>query len=508
MSTHLRPRRTFYEWFLRFCARFGDAELGVGASVMALAFFVALRNYLELTLFGEAIAPLQLAHYVLFYFGLALSLALLLHALTARPLLYVVRLVFPGLILSVLPPVLDGTVFAGVTRYDYLPRGGPAELLHAYLTWFGPITAKGVTPGMRIEIAIATLAVFVFVHAHTRSLGRALLGAWLGYSVLFAWVALPVFIELPVQLLGGHWERDAAAATRLIVGVCALLVVTAFARHQARLFAEIVRDLRWLRLLHYELMFVLGLCLALGAEQQTTAVDYAFRIGLGAFAIALAWAFAVINNNLFDIELDRINAPQRPLVSGAVDAVAYARAGWGAFGLALGLGFAIHPAALLLIALFCLGYYVYSSPPLRLKENCSVSKLVIGLNSVACMILGQGLASGLLRGSPALSWAVFAWFSLGAHMIDLKDVQGDRAAGIKTLATMLGRERAQRVIGGGAVVAHLVAAVWLRDSWLALPIAAAGLLQGWAVARSPYRETPVLWLQNLVSLAVIVRVLS
>lgn len=503
-STASRPRRTFYAWFLRFCARFGDTPGGVGQATLALAFFVALRNYLEMALMDQRVEPLLLAHYSLFYFGLALSLALLLHALTGRPVPYVVRLVFPGMILTLVPPALDATLFAGVTLYDYLPLGTPAEVLHAYLSWFGPVTAKGVTQGMRIEIAIATLAVFVFVHAHTASLVRAVLGAWLGYSLLFAWVALPVFIELPAQLLGGHWERDAAAGTRLIVVLCALLVVTAFARHRGSLFAELARDLRWLRLLHYELMFLLGLCLAGGAGQQTTPVDYGLRVALGALGVLFAWSFAVVNNNLFDVELDRLNAPDRPLVTGAVDVESYARSGWGALGLALALGLAIHPAALLLLLLFCHGYYVYSSPPLRLKENCGVSKLVIGLNSVACVALGAGLAAERVTTPLGFSAAVFVWFSLGAHLIDLKDVPGDRAAGIRNLSTMLGQERAQRVIGAAAVVAHLVAAYLLRErATLAAGVALAGPLQLWFVTRQPYREGPVLVLQNLVTVAVI-----
>jgi len=506
MTSESRPRRSFYAWFLRFCARFGDTELGISHSLLALACFASVRNYLELALMGQSVEPLLLAHYSLFYFGLALSLVLLLHALTGRELLYVLRLVFPGMILLLLPPVLDATVFAGITFYDYLPTGSAADALHAYLTWFGPITDKGVTPGMRVEIAVATLAVFVFVHAHTRSLARGLVGAWLAYSLLFAWVALPIFIELPVQAMGGHWERDAAAETRLVALLCALLVVVAFARQRRELFLVLLGDMRWLRVLHYELCFVLGLGLSAGAAASyTTPVDFALRVTLGALAVVFAWTFAVINNNLFDVELDRINAPQRPLVTGAVDVVRYTRTGWGALALALGLALAVHPAALLMMLLFCLGYHVYSSPPLRLKENCAVSKFVIGLNSVACVALGAGLASGRPDTPLALSLAVFVWFSLGAHLIDLKDVPGDRAAGIRNLSTMLGQERAQRFIGVAALAAHLGAAYLLRERvGLAAAVAVAGPLQLWFVTRRPYGEAPVLMVQNLVTAAMIV----
>jgi len=420
-----------------------------------------------------------------------------------------VRLALPGMIVTILPPSLDGTVYAHLNpAYGYLPAGSASDVLHAYLTWFGPLVEKGVTPGMRTEVALATLVVFVFVHAHTRRLLRGLLGALLAYTVIFVWLAVPVLLELSVQWLGTSWQRSEGSATRLFALLCTVLVITAFARHDPGLVRTLWRDTRWLRLLHYELMLVLGMCLAHAAGAQAPDADYLFRVLLAGAAVALAWTFAVMNNNVFDLELDRINAPDRPLVTGAVDPARYVRLSWVVLAMALGLALTIHAAAAVLIAIFCCGYFTYSSPPLRLKENCGVSKFVIGLNSVACMTLGAGLASGLLRAPVALSWAVFVWFSLGAHMIDLKDVEGDRSGGIRTLATMLGRERAQRVIGSGALLAHLVAAFFLRDSWLALPVAAVGLLQAWVVMRSPYREAPVLWLQNLVSLAVIVRVLS
>jgi geranylgeranylglycerol-phosphate geranylgeranyltransferase len=227
-----------------------------------------------------------------------------------------------------------------------------------------------------------------------------------------------------------------------------------------------------------------------------------------ALAVALVWVFSVVNNNVHDLEIDRINAPERPLVSGTVDRASYEQAGSLAFLLALGLAAWIHSAALVTITIFGLGYFVYSSPPLRLKENCGVSKLVIGLNSLLCVVLGASLLSGKLDIPRALAWGVFVWFSLGAHLIDLKDIEGDRAAGIRNVSTMLGLRRAQLVIGGSAVLGHVVIAYLVRDSWIALPIVAVGALQLWFVTRTPFRETPVLVLQNAVTVAFIARALS
>lgn len=200
---------------------------------------------------------------------------------------------------------------------------------------------------------------------------------------------------------------------------------------------------------------VIGQLLALGAAPppQLAALGFGCGFLLSASAMAL--------NDLFDLEVDRINAPQRPIPSGLV---APREAAWLGVGLALaGLAaaYALRPLALPLSAAVWLAGLLYNW---RLKAAGLWGNLIVALSVAATFVLG-----GVGAGRP---WAGLVWcfallvlcFDLGEEIAgDAMDAEGDKARGSRSLAILWGRDAALRVAAalfGMAALASLAPLAW------------------------------------------------
>ena len=219
----------------------------------------------------------------------------------------------------------------------------------------------------------------------------------------------------------------------------------------------------------------LGGLLAAGTDAFSGAEGRALAFAMLSAALIGAGANAI--NDVFDLAIDRVNRPSRPLPSGELT-VGAARSVWAAgSALGLGLGALVSWAHLAIAAGSVALLYGYSArlKRLPLAGNVAVA-LVLGL-----AILYGGLAVGPATGALWLG-AAFAFGSTLAREIakDLEDVAGDAADGARTLPIVLG-ERAAVWIAASVAGATLAAlplgpAAGLGADFLALALPAAGLL--------------------------------
>ncbi len=298
--------------------------------------------------------------------------------------------------------------------------------------------------------------------------------------VLIACVQILVFCSIAVAPLA--WLRWRAPATLRLI------------------FA----DLRPERLLHYDAMVLLGAMLH--ERTSSTAFSLADALALFGLLIALAYAavFAIISNNIEDLAIDRISNRGRPLASGAIDADRYQRIGRGALLIALALAAIVGRSATLGVAAVSLVYFLYSCRPFRLKRVPIFAKLMIGANSAMLAVAGFVLCGGLWLDFPR-PWLLYLVIAVGlaANFIDLKDTEGDAAAGIPTLPVLLGDQGARRAIAIATVFAYASAA-WLLGAWSLLPLNFALLL--WhlrELRREPFVEARVFRVYLLSQVALI-----
>jgi len=165
------------------------------------------------------------------------------------------------------------------------------------------------------------------------------------------------------------------------------------------------------------------------------------RVLSAALSAALILAAGNVFNDVCDLETDRINAPHRPIVSGAVSvglatlfAIALTIAG-------LILAYTLSISVMALAACAALLLFLYD---IRLKGRPLLGNITVAFLGGIAFIYG-GIAGDCVTQS--FVPAVFAvLLHLGRELIkDVLDYEGDLAAGIRTVATVSGTHSACRI---------------------------------------------------------------
>ncbi len=197
------------------------------------------------------------------------------------------------------------------------------------------------------------------------------------------------------------------------------------------------------RLFRFELPSTAGICVILG-ELLALGEIPAFRdLILGFSSVFLISASSLILNDYFDLESDRINAPERPLPAGLVsehDVIL----------LFLGVTIAgLIASAFLSLISFWVGLLAWTVGFLynwRFKKSGLPENLMVSFSVGMTFIFG-----GIAVGKPLET--VVWFFSILAALINLgeeiaadaMDVEGDRKAGSRSLPVLFGQETALRI---------------------------------------------------------------
>ncbi|MDJ0975619.1 MAG: UbiA family prenyltransferase [Planctomycetota bacterium] len=173
---------------------------------------------------------------------------------------------------------------------------------------------------------------------------------------------------------------------------------------------------------------------------------------------ALATAASNAWNQAYDVELDRINKPSRPIPRGDASVGEALWLGHACAVLALVLGAMASTWFVACVGLGLVGTWFYSAPPLRTKRKPFRALITIAVPRG----LGVPVAGWSVLAVPDVSdpWAlgfVTFLFVLGAAATkDFADMDGDERYGCRTLPLILGARRAARVVAPFLVVPFLL----------------------------------------------------
>jgi geranylgeranylglycerol-phosphate geranylgeranyltransferase len=227
-----------------------------------------------------------------------------------------------------------------------------------------------------------------------------------------------------------------------------------------------------LRLFRIELPLSAGICVILGELLAAGSVPRNSHLLLGFLSFFFISATALILNDYFDYEIDRINAPDRPLPAGLVtkrDVVILSLviALLGLISSAL-----ISMSALLIAFVVWIVGVAYNW---RFKRTGIFGNLLVSFSVGMTFVFG-----GIVVGHPAdiVVW----WFGILAMLVDLgeeiasdaMDIEGDKLIGSRSLAILLGRQKALKIsaaVFGAVVAVSLVPFLlhWLKTIYL-IPI--------------------------------------
>lgn len=195
-------------------------------------------------------------------------------------------------------------------------------------------------------------------------------------------------------------------------------------------------------------------------------------------------------NQLYDLDIDRVNKPKRPLPGGRVTI----KQAWSftaiAYIAALILAWFVAPAGrhecfwLVVVAVICT--LLYSVPPARTKRLGIWANVTIAIpRGVLLKVAGWSSVKTIAGVEPWYIGAIFGLFLVGATTTkDFADMEGDRRGGCRTLPLQYGVSRAAWMISPSFVVPFVMIPVgaWLHvltgNFWLLQALGAAMTLYG------------------------------
>jgi 4-hydroxybenzoate polyprenyltransferase len=229
---------------------------------------------------------------------------------------------------------------------------------------------------------------------------------------------------------------------------------------RARLYAEFSRPFT---LVAPALGFVSGAATAYGAApRESWHPDMLIYPVIGSVMAAVLNAGNNALNQIYDLDIDRVNKPKRPLPSGRLTV---SQVWWFTnitYALALVLAWLVAPRGrhecfwLVAVAVVCT--YLYSVPPFRTKRLGIWANVTIAIpRGVLLKVAGWSSVKTIVGVEPWYIGAIFGLFLLGATTTkDFADMEGDRRGGCRTLPIQYGVTRAAWMISPSFVVPFLM----------------------------------------------------
>jgi chlorophyll/bacteriochlorophyll a synthase len=187
-----------------------------------------------------------------------------------------------------------------------------------------------------------------------------------------------------------------------------------------------------------------------------------------AFGVAMAVVLNAASNALnqiYDVEIDRINKPSRPLTSGRLPLRAALVFTGLAYTVALVLAWIVAPGGrrecFWIVAAATLLTVAYSVPPLRTKQRGFLANITIAIpRGVLLKVAGWSSVKTVMGAEPWFIGAIFGLFLLGATTTkDFADIKGDVLGGCRTLPVRYGVRKAAWMISPSFIVPFVLIAV-------------------------------------------------
>ena len=223
---------------------------------------------------------------------------------------------------------------------------------------------------------------------------------------------------------------------------------------------------------------------------RTLTASVVLTVALGSLCAAFLNAANNSLNQIYDLEIDRINKPKRPLTSGRLsirDAWTFT---WFTYAAALVLAWFVAPGGrrecFWIVVLATIFTFIYSCPPLRTKQRGIWANVTIAIpRGVLLKVAGWSCVKTIWGVEPWFIGAIFGLFLLGASTTkDFADMEGDAKGGCRTLPILYGVRRAAWMISPSFVLPFLLisygtfAGILTGNFWLLQGLAATMTLYG------------------------------
>jgi 4-hydroxybenzoate polyprenyltransferase len=232
---------------------------------------------------------------------------------------------------------------------------------------------------------------------------------------------------------------------------------------RARLLLEFSRPFT---LVAPALGFASGAATAAGAApREPWTPDLLLYPFVGLIMAAVLNAASNALNQIYDLEIDRINKPKRPLPSGRLSR----QEAWTftivTYAVALVLAWLVEPdrrhECFWIVVVATIITVLYSAPPFRTKRLGIWANVTIAIpRGVLLKVAGWSAVKTIMGAEPWFIGAIFGLFLLGASTTkDFADMEGDARGGCRTLPIIYGVRRAAWLISPSFILPFIMIAI-------------------------------------------------
>ncbi len=476
-----------------------------------------------------------IVHYGVSYLAISLGLMCILMFFGKIKIREALAIGILGSSIILLAPIIDlvaGGIGGYQISYFFLPL---KELFFSFLTFFGWHTHSGITLGIQIETILGIIFCYIYVHATTKNIYRAIGAAIAFYCLIFFIFSLPSFAVLfaiqqntPINTIvqsafSSHIIQNNIhpafttdnlglfdlAFNKIMIGLNTLVVMVAtiflFFLGTRKKLQVMIKNSRPERIFHFFLLFLFGSALV-HTTWFANWVDVQVYI-LAFISFISAWMFCVCQNDIYDEEIDSISNKDRPFISKDLSKDDMEIASKIFLLFTFLTAYAASHYMLFFVSLFLFVYYIYSNPPLRLKRFVIINSFLVSLACLSVILAGFFLVNNdksILAFPPALVLAIIIFFTAVTNIRDIKDFEGDKADNIKTLPVLLGLNKSKKLIAGIICFFFLLIPWYFNAPILFIPSIVAVIFSWYFITAKNYVE----WKGFMVYMAYLVLIIG
>lgn len=517
-----------------------NKPFGFGLFVATFLSIVILRSFLEnfaaLNIGGYNFFfqwTAGLVHFPLWFLNVFIWTSIIAYLFTKEKIIKIARLMIFSFPIILFPVIIDLMLTAGEgVELSYLFPQSIKELFSQTLYFF---TNKNLSIGLRAEIFISSAAVIFYAYRKTKNILKTIGATIIFYTTLIAiHGSLPgiIFIfeksirdfssatdiysyygsvllsnwsmligrgyfpvnQAPREFIYGIFNLATALFIFIMLNIGLLLFFYFWDKEK---FLAFLKNLRMERLAHYWLMAILGIGISYITFDKLPPFSTFNILSIIVFLLSIV-AFrvsAIYFNDINDIKCDFISNPNRPLVSNKISIEDAQNISLSAFLLSLwGASILGYRILLFMLCAHALSF-VYSSPPLRLKNLPIVNSFLIAAASLIFTMAGFFMVSSSLEFADfpkKFILLIIICGTLAANLKDVKDIKGDVAVGTKTIPVIFGEKLGKKIIGAFMFCAMIIAPLILNQFWLVPPGLFFGIFVFFAINKDNYHEKTVI----------------
>ncbi|HAI73951.1 MAG TPA: hypothetical protein DCS28_03815 [Candidatus Moranbacteria bacterium] len=494
-----------------------DQKVGILAWIGGFSGIITLRVFIEFFLASKALSIesiesiiIEFVHNFLFFALAVISIwSILSFFLKVNPQ-KLSKLLFWSLWAILLPPIIDMVKTGGEVFWSFYIIGGPKFIFSQYISFISGLPSGIVYFGTKIIFALAIFFSGLLVFVKTKNLLKTFFSALAVYSVLFIMGAVPSLISFvyyffdpskkiseiqpyqviqlfasPAPIFGVTFDNLKYAFSYnlefLFFPALLFLLAILFFEIDKQKFIVLIKNFRLPQIIYHIGLFLVGLGLGAWKYPENFALNLfsifaAFDLLL---SVLLAWTASVVVNDLADLKIDSISNSSRPLLTGEISEKEYSAVGWILFFLSLFGAILISAKFAALLFVYQLLAFAYSAKPYRLKRFLFVATFVSALASLVIFFIGFALVSGD-QNIQGLPWRVILLllfcYTVSLPLKDFKDIEGDKADGIKTIPVFFGEEKGRLIVASGIFISFILSVFALNEFRLFWPAILSGSL--------------------------------